>query len=129
VNFPSRVSPDLPSNVNTMTRAASSQFESPAIEHFVDKLKPLLEQTLTLRALGVARYTPIVDSIISTQCRDVSYIENTLDRLLDFAAHPGGLKLYRRLCRYYWDIDPAATAFYVNAYRQMWDNEDAEVNS
>ena len=34
------------------------------------------------------------------------------------------LLLYKKLCRYYWDIDPYATAFYINLYREMWDNEN-----
>lgn len=30
--------------------------------------------------------------------------------------------MYKKLCRHYWDIDPAATADYVNAYREYWDS-------
>ena len=33
------------------------------------------------------------------------------------------LLLYKRLCRHYFDIDPRATAFYIDAYRKMWDEE------
>ncbi len=34
---------------------------------------------------------------------------------------PAMLGLYKKLCRYYYDIDPVATASYVYAYRDMWD--------
>jgi hypothetical protein len=34
--------------------------------------------------------------------------------------------LYKKLCRYYYNIDPQATVEYVNAYRDMWDSEIEE---
>ena len=78
---------------------------------------------VTLSEQGVAQYLPIVDSIIASRCRDVNQIEHTLDYLLDFCAHDSGVSLFRRLCRYYWDIDPVGTAIYVNHYREMWDSD------
>ena len=72
---------------------------------------------------AVRVYAPVVDSIIRIQSRDVRYIERTLDGLLDFCGYDPALQLYRRLCRHYYDIDPAATVGYVNAYREMWDSE------
>jgi hypothetical protein len=33
------------------------------------------------------------------------------------------LSLYKKLCRYYFAIDPEATVSYVNAYREMWDQK------
>jgi hypothetical protein len=75
-------------------------------------------------------YEPVVDAIIGGRCTDVSHIEHTLDGLLDFAGSEGGLRLFTTLCRYYWQIDQAATAVYVNAYRNMWDNDSsAEVET
>lgn len=29
----------------------------------------------------------------------------------------------KRLCRYYFDIDPEVTVSYVHAYREMWDEQ------
>jgi len=34
--------------------------------------------------------------------------------------------MYKNLCRHYWEIDPAATAYYVNAYREYWDSDEQE---
>ena len=48
-----------------------------------------------------------------------------LDSLLDCACIPEGLALFRTLCRYYFTLNPAATADYIRAYRDMWDNNDA----
>ena len=56
--------------------------------------------------------------------RDVQQIEHTLDGLLDFCGYAPVLEMYRRLCRHYWDIGPAATADYVKAYRERWDSEE-----
>jgi hypothetical protein len=33
------------------------------------------------------------------------------------------LGLYKKLCRHYYQIDPQAVLFYVNAYREMWGEE------
>ena len=37
--------------------------------------------------------------------------------------HPAGLALYKKLCRYYYTLNPAATADYVNYYREIWDTD------
>jgi hypothetical protein len=66
---------------------------------------------------------PIVGNLIQRRCRDHQEIEQLLDRLLDCACVPEGLALFKSLCRYYFGINPAATASYVYAYREMWDSE------
>ena len=43
--------------------------------------------------------------------------------ILDFCAYEPALVLFKKLCRHYFDIDPAATADYVRFYREMWDSE------
>jgi hypothetical protein len=78
-------------------------------------------------AQGLAAYTPIVDDILSSQCRDTHHIEQTLDGLLGFCYDSKALLLYKKLCRYYYDIDPAATAFHVYAYRDMWDSDHEDL--
>jgi len=70
-----------------------------------------------------AASAPVVRHLILTRCQDVQQIEQTLDRLLDCACIPEGLALFKSLCRYYYGINPAATASYVHAYRDMWDND------
>ena len=99
----------------------------PDFENLVGNVTALAERLRGIQELGITQYTPIVEAILRTRSRDVAHIEHTLDHLLDFACHPAGLLLFRRLCRHYWDIDPAATAVYVNIYRKMWDGENEEV--
>ena len=81
-------------------------------------------QSLNQKALRA--YTPVVQDLLHSRSRDVSQIEHTLDGLLDFCGYDPVLQLYKKLCRYYWDIDPAATASYINAYREMWDSDERD---
>ena len=69
-------------------------------------------------------YKAVVDDILLTQSRDIQRIEHTLDQLLDFCGHEPVLQLYKKLCRHYWDIDPATAIYYVNAYREYWDSDE-----
>lgn len=71
-----------------------------------------------------AACAPSVHSIIQRRSRDQQSIEQLLDRLLDCACIPEGLALFRSLCRCYFTLNPAATAHYLGAYREMWDGED-----
>ena len=86
-------------------------------------IKGIAESLRSLNQQAVREYTPVVESILRSQNRDPRQIEHTLDGLLDFCFDPEALLLYRKLCRHYYAIDPAATAFYVRAYREMWDSE------
>ncbi|MFN0191417.1 MAG: hypothetical protein ACKVP5_05495 [Aestuariivirga sp.] len=77
-----------------------------------------------LQRRAAQQYQPVVDDILRNGSRDTRYIERTLDGLLDFCGHEPVLQLFKKLCRYYWDIDPAATVDYVNAYREYWDGDE-----
>jgi hypothetical protein len=68
-------------------------------------------------------YGPEVKDVLRTQCRDANRIERLLDGILDFCFDPAMLQLYKKLCRYYFVINPEATVSYVNAYREMWDEK------
>jgi len=87
------------------------------------KIKELdaLQQQLAKQAL--AAYTPLVDDIISTQNREENHIELTLDSMLSFCFDDKMLLLYRRLCRYLFDLNPKTAAWHITAFRKMWDEE------
>ena len=91
-----------------------------AILDLVDSMREL-EQRASLQ------YRPVVDDIVRSDSRDVQHIEHTLDGLLDFCGYEPAVLLYRQLCRHYWQVDPAATAFYINAYRERWDSNEQGV--
>ena len=88
-----------------------------AILDLVDSMREL-EQRAALQ------YRPVVDEIVRSGSRDAQHIEHTLDGLLDFCGHEPVVLMYRQLCRHYWQLDPAATADYINAYRERWDSDE-----
>lgn len=77
-----------------------------------------------LQQQAAQQYEPVIDDILRTRSRDIRHIEHVLDCLLGFCGHEPVLQLYKKLCRHYWDIDPAATADYINAYREYWDSDE-----
>lgn len=79
-----------------------------------------------LEQRAAQQYKPVVDEILRTRSQDIRHIEHTLDGLLDFCGHEPVLAMYKKLCRHYWDIDPEATAYYVNAYRERWESDAQE---
>ena len=89
----------------------------------IEEIKKLVELRNQLAPQAYQQYEPLVTNIIAIQNKDVNHICYTMDFMLDFCFDDKMLLLYRRLCRYILDIDPQATAFYVQAYRDMWDEE------
>lgn len=73
-----------------------------------------------------AACAPSVQDMIRSRTQDQRQIEHMLDRLLDCACIPEGLALFRSLCRYYFTLNPVATAGYVESYREMWDSDGTE---
>ena len=88
-----------------------------AILDLVDSLRELEHR-------AALQYRPVIDDSLRTGSRDAQHIEHTLDGLLDFCGHEPVVLMYRQLCRHYWQLDPAATAFYINAYRERWDSNE-----
>jgi len=95
-------------------------------DEMLEGIKAIAQDLRGIQELGVAQYTPVVEQIIATRSRDARHIEHTLDYILDFACHPAGLALFKKLCRYYFNLDTVATADYVNFYREMWDTDEPE---
>ncbi|MCX5805634.1 MAG: hypothetical protein NT010_06130 [Proteobacteria bacterium] len=70
------------------------------------------------------QYTDEVNAVVEGLCLEDERIEHLLDGLLDFCFDPAILSLYKKVCRYYFQINPEATVGYVNTYREIWDSED-----
>ena len=64
--------------------------------------------------------------IINSNSSDKNTIEHTLDALCEVAFDNEVLLLFKKLCRYYYNIDPVATAEQIQFYREMWDNEEED---
>lgn len=94
------------------------QLNNPGLNNFTLTPKQWIEKTR-----AVTQYTPIVETIITNKSRNVRHIEGTLDGLLDFCGYEPALRLYKKLCRYYFHINPTATVQYIEAYREFWDSD------
>ena len=106
-----------------MTARNNSESASPAGDAEFAKIRSLAASVHAIHRQRVALLSPIAQALIDTRSRNVKEIEHTLDHLLDCACIPEGLAIFKALCRYYYTINPAATASYVLAYREMWDSE------
>ena len=94
----------------------------------------MLDMVQTIGKLSVAQqqlahqaeqqYSFEVEAILQEKYRDSRRIECLLDGMLDFCFDDEMLRLYKKLCRYYYKIDSVATVSYVYAYREMWDEEE-----
>jgi len=67
-----------------------------------------------------------VDNIIQNKITDEKIVEETFDKMIEFAYDDAILILYKQLCRYYYKINEVSTVSYVNLYREMWDSEEEE---
>ena len=94
----------------------------PKLDDLVKSIGEIAKARNQLAHQAEQQYAPEVEDVLRTQCRDLRRIERLLDGLLGFCFDPAMLCLYKKLCRYYFEIDPRATASYVYAYRDMWDD-------
>lgn len=79
--------------------------------------KEAVRQTLSF-------YNPEVERIIDSKSTDTEVIEHTLDALCEVAFDNDVLLLFKKLCRYYYNINPVATVQQIQFYREMWDSEE-----
>lgn len=97
--------------------------------NFIDKeLQGLVKNLVNLQKEAVkhtlAYWKPEAENIIISKSEDIDRIEHTLDALCEVAFNEEVLKVFKRLCRYYYSIDPLATAKQIQTYREMWDNQE-----
>jgi hypothetical protein len=93
-----------------------SKLISPELHKLVEGLQKLPKQAYSV-------YAPLVEDAIRNKSRDTQEIEHLLDGILDFCFDATMLALFKKLCRYYYFIDPVAAATQVYAYREMWDQK------
>ena len=106
-----------------MVRRLMKSKAKPQMDDLVQSIAEIVRAGRRLARQAVRQYAPEVEDILRTQCRDPQRIEHLLDGMLDFGFDSAMVRLYKKLCRYYFEIDPRATASYVYAYRDMWDEE------
>ncbi len=95
---------------------------------FKKEITELAKSIVTLRG-EAARETllywqPEVERIIRSKSQDIEAIEHALDALGEVAFDESVLIIFKKLCRYYYDIDPYSTVKHIQFYREMWDSEE-----
>lgn len=82
--------------------------------------------------LNKQRYVIIkddIENIIRNNIKEDRYIQRTLDGMLDillFYENDDSLLTFRKLCKYYFNINPQATVDYINYYREQNDPEEVK---
>ena len=98
----------------------NTSFSKSRIFALADELQKLQREAVMQT---LAFYSDEIERIIKIKNPDRSTIEHTLDALLDVAFDSDILLLFKKLCRYYYNINPQATAEYISFYREMWDSD------
>ncbi len=93
------------------------------MDNLIQNIGELARDAQRLPREAERQYSLEVEAILATQSHDSMRIERCLDGMLDFCFDDEVLVLYKKLCRYYFAISPEATASYVHAYREMWDEQ------
>jgi hypothetical protein len=89
-----------------------------------DTIAQLAPQIAALFRQAIQAANVAVDDIIQSGEQDTAFIDQQLDHMLGFCCDANMLPAFKRLCRYYFTIDPAATGEHIDAYREMWDTPD-----
>ena len=89
----------------------------------IEPFRELIEQRNRLAKVAVRNCAAEALAIVQSGDRDAHRIETCLDQMLDFCFDDVMLRCFKKLCRYYFQIDPNAVAFYVHSYRELWDDE------
>ena len=94
-----------------------------SVDCLVQSIGAIAKSMQGLARQAEIQYSIEVEDIIESKDRDPNRIQHLLDYILGFCFDDRMLVLYKKLCRYYFFIDPEATVFYINSYREMWDEE------
>jgi len=105
----------------SLTQIDSSKIE--VDEDFLNQMKSSFQGLFQLGQQANQIYRPQVEAIIQNKIANPNEIELLLDYMLGFCFDSDILLLYKKLCRYYFRINPHATAEYIYAYRDMWDED------
>ena len=62
--------------------------------------------------------------ILENKITDDMQIQRALDGLLEFCNHKRIFLLYRKLCKYYHNLNPMVTAEYIKYYKEEYKSEN-----
>lgn len=88
----------------------------------------IAEQINQLHKKAYDTYLPLVDDVCRREVSEKE-LSHLFDLLLDFACDEKIVVLYKRVCRRYLYTYPNCIKFYIEAYRNMWEDEEKDVNN
>lgn len=86
-----------------------------------NEITSLIKNFHSIAKNSLDELSEIVDDIILSYSKDEKHIEHTLDRLLDICFDDEVLLVYKKLCRYYYKLNPEATIDYIKFYHDLYD--------
>lgn len=89
-----------------------------------ERIYQIAEQLVQIHQEAYEVYLPLVEDVCSRTVSE-DELSHLLDYLLDFARDEKMLGLYKRVCRKYLAAYPGCIKDYIEAYREMWEEEDS----
>ena len=89
-----------------------------------ERIYQIAEQIVEIHQKAYEFYLPLVEDVCSRIVSE-DELSHLLDYVLDFACDEKILGLYKRLCRRYSYIYPSCVKSYIEAYREMQEDEDS----
>ena len=87
-----------------------------------DNLDKLIIQIKHINEMAYIQYKPIAYDLCS-RIAPINEVEQVLDRMLDFCGCDEVLGLFKKICRFYYEIYPEMVAYEIDSYREFWDSE------
>ena len=84
----------------------------------------MAERIVQLHQKAYEAYLLLVEDVCSRTVSE-DELSHLLDYLLEFACDEKMLELYKMVCRKYLDVYPGCIKDYIEAYREMWKDEDS----
>ena len=114
----------------SITKSTSNQIKTmQQNSNLTNDIREIAKDIQAIYSQAETHYVFAVNSIIQSQNKDEKEIENLLSYMLDFADNERILDSYRKLCRYYFDINPQATAEYIQFYKELYDADEKKFKS
>ena len=87
-------------------KGAPKEQKGPKMYNLFQSISELAGSAQKLAQDAVRQYSAEVETILKTRIYDSRRIERCLDGMLDFCFDDEVLVLYKKLCRYYFAIEP-----------------------
>ena len=88
-----------------------------------ERIYQIAERIVEIYQKAYEVYLPLVEDVCSRTVSEAE-LSHLLDYLLDFACDEKILGLYKKVCRKYLYVYPRCIKFYIEAYWEMWEDEE-----